>query len=215
MNSDQETDDVLNTYEKIAADYATTVKSDVLDHRYIEKFLLLFKPGQKILDIGVGTGTLSAEMKENHGLDVTAIDFSKEMLDIARKNHADLKILRMDLRDLNFKDESFDGIFANYSLIHIVEGDVADSIKGMNRVLKPGGLLYLALQEPITPMDKDGYYPLAYRPELKMFINLFTEDEIKNHLVKTDFKIVSIERREPQKETEFPFYKLFIIAEKI
>lgn len=214
MNSDKQSVDVQDAYEKIAEDYSTTVKSDHFDHRYIEKFLFLFKPQQKILDIGAGTGALSVEMKENHGLDVTAIDFSKEMLDIAHQNHPDLKMIQMDLRKLDFVDDCFDGVFANYSLIHVPEKDIETSLAGIFRVLKTGGYAYFALQEPVTSTDKDGYFSVAYKPEVKMFINLFTEAEIKKYLEGAGFTILNIERRDSQQGIEFPFNKLFVTAQK-
>lgn len=207
-------EEVEGAYKKIAKDYKSKVKSEDFDHRYIEKFLLLFYPGHKILDIGAGTGTISNEMKSNHQLDVTAIDSSTEMVDIAKKDYPDMKIIRMDLRKLEFQDNSFDGAFANYSLIHVPDSDIQSSLTEIARILKPGGYLYLALQEPITPMDKDGFYPVAYKQEVKMFINLMTESDAKDYLEKTGFSIINIDRRAPKKEIEFPFNKLFITAQK-
>ncbi len=45
-------------------------------------------------------------------------------------------MIQMDLRKLDFPDKSFDGVFANYSLIHIPEKDVTMSVEGIARVLK-------------------------------------------------------------------------------
>ena len=211
---DETTKNVESAYGNISQDYKAKVKSHDLDHRYIEKFLSLFSSKQKILDIGAGTGAISNEMQDNHQLDVTAIDLSREMVDLAKKNYPDLKIIRMDLRRLEFPDNSFDGAFANYSLIHVAEADIPPTLNEIARVLKSGGYLYLALQEPITPMDKDGYYPVVYKKEVKMFINLFTKNDMRGYLQNAGFTVVNINRRPPEKETEFPFNKLFVVAQK-
>lgn len=215
LSMDQISKDVEGAYDNIASDYKATVKSDDVDHRFIEKFISLFKPGQKILDIGAGTGTISSHMQHDHQLEVIAIDLSQEMVNLAKSEHPDLKILLMDLHSLQFPDAAFDGVFANYVLIHVEEKDVPPALKEVARTLKSGGYLYLALQEPITPMDKDGYYSVVYKPEVKMFLNLFTEQEMEDHLSGAGFAVTNIERRPPVVGMEFPFNKLFITAQKL
>ena len=212
---DEETKSIEDGYKEIASDYKTTVKSDDLDHRYIEKFLSLFQPGQKILDIGSGTGNIAHEIKLQHQLDVTAVDISKEMVDLAREAYPDLRVIQMDIRELKFEPESFNGIFANYSLIHVPEKDITKTLTRINELLVPGGYLYLSLQEPVGPMDKDGYYSVVYRPEVKLFINLFSEQEMRDHLVQNSFEVTYVDRRPHQQGMEFPFNKLFIIARKV
>lgn len=206
--------DVKETYNQIAQEYNNTVKSENHDREYLEKYLALFKPGQKILDIGAGTGNVSQDIQDTRQLDVTAVDISQEMTKLAKKNHPDLKFAIMDLRTLGLQNSTFDGAIANYSLIHIPEEDILQSLTEMSRVLKPKGKLYLALQEPITPEDKDGYYPLAYQDNTNMFINLLSEKEIHAYLNQSGFNIINIDRRPPVKGMEFPFNKLFISAEK-
>lgn len=207
--------EVQKAYKTVISDYKKKVKSEDLDHRYIERFLLLLDPKQKVLDIGCGTGGVSNEMAENHQLKVTAIDISEDMVHLAKKLHPRLRVLRMDMLKLKFPPKSFDAVFANYSLIHVPDIEIAKSLRQISKVLKPKGLLYLALQEPIKKMDRDGFYPLVYRREVKMFINLLTEQEIRKFLKETGYKVEWLTRRAPNKKFEFPFNKLFIIAKKI
>jgi ubiquinone/menaquinone biosynthesis C-methylase UbiE len=211
---DLETVSVARCYKKIAAAYKDKVKSEDFDHIYIEKFLALFKPGKKILDLGSGTGALAEHMHKNHLLNVTAIDLSREMVDLSKKNYPDLKVIQMDLRLLKFPAQSFDGVSAMYSLIHVPEKDIPESLEGIRKVLKKKGYLYLALQEPVKKTHKDGYYPVVYKKDVKMFINLFTEQEMRAYLAHAGFEVIGMDRRCHVPGMEFPFYKLFILARK-
>ena len=214
MKDDDISKKVQEAYKQIAKSYLKKVRSGSLDHRFIEKYLALFEPGQKILDVGAGTGEMSHEMLVEHQLEVQAIDFSPEMVRLAKKEHPGLRIRKMDLRKLAFPAKSFDGVFAMYSLIHIPEGDVPDALAGISRVLKPEGYVYLALQEPRQKMQKDGFYPVVYNRKINMFINLITEAEMRAYLKKAGFAVCEVYRRPPHIGTEYPFTKLFIIAQK-
>lgn len=201
-------------YNKIISSYCKNIKSEFLDHPYYERFLSYLRVGQKVLDAGAGTASIANEMMKLHGLKIVAIDNSKEMVKLGKKKYPSLNYREMDMRNLKFPSSIFHAIIANYSLIHILEYDVESTIKEFARVLKSHGYLYLALQSPITPKQKDGYYPVRYKKGTSLFINLFRQEEIVLYLKKAGFKILRIDMRKPDKKTEFPFNKLFMIAQK-
>ena len=204
----------ISTYRKLAQKYKKNVRSHELDHQFLAKFLLRLSPKQKILDMGTGTGEIANEISKNRGVDVVAIDASPEMLKIARKSYPNLKFRKMDLRTLKFKANSFDGIIANYSLIHLQDDELESVFEQVFRILRGRGFLYVAVQEPRKKSDKDGFYKVVYEAGIKLFINLFTETQIKKMLVLAGFRVIEINRRPPEKNKEFPFNKLFIVAQK-
>jgi ubiquinone/menaquinone biosynthesis C-methylase UbiE len=205
---------VKRTYDRIGGSFERNVKSDSLDKKYIEKFLGYLKPGQLVLDAGSGTGSVAAEMTEKYRLRVVAIDVSRKMKNIAKKHFPGIDYRLMDLRRLKFPNGYFDAVFAMYSLIHVREEEVPDALAGFYRVLKPGGWLYLALQEPVNQKQQDRRYPVVYRKDAKLFINVFRRTEIVQYLRDAGFEIISSSRRLPDRKTEFPFKKLFIIAKR-
>src|SRR5215475_2539565 len=81
--------------------------------------LLAPKKGEPILDLGCGTGVLSAEIA-GRGAQVLGIDRSSEMIEQARSKFPALKFEVMDARQLNFKEE-FDAVFSNAVLHWIPE----------------------------------------------------------------------------------------------
>ncbi|MBI5066269.1 class I SAM-dependent methyltransferase [Candidatus Woesearchaeota archaeon] len=215
MNSKDIISKVKKAYDIIARLHKTKVKSAEHDHRFIEKFLALLEPNQNVLDIGAGTGELSHEMGTKHLLKVTAIDLSKKMVKIAKEHYPDLNIQLMNITNLKFPPKSFDAVFANYSLIHIPEQDIVKVLKQIHKVLKFKGYVYFSLQKPTSKKQKDGFYDVVYQKQVKLFINLINENEIRKYLNKAKFKVLWTGLRESDKKTEFPFDKLFVAARKM
>ena len=89
--------------------------------------------GQRILDIGCGDGTLTAQIVEQ-GAIVTGIDASPEMVGAARMRGIDAHV--MDATALTF-DAEFDSVFSNAALHWIADADAV--LRGVARALKPGG----------------------------------------------------------------------------
>jgi phosphatidylethanolamine/phosphatidyl-N-methylethanolamine N-methyltransferase len=100
------------------------------------------RPGERILEIGVGTG-LSA-VSYPSGCQVVAIDLSAPMLAraharLARRRVAHVALCRMDATRLAFPDARFDAIYAPY-VINVVP-DPLQVAREMRRVCRPGGRL--------------------------------------------------------------------------
>lgn len=110
--------------------------------------------GLKILDAGCGEGFLSRLMAER-GAQVTGIDFSQEMLKIARQRTP--PELKIDYRHLNLErmnpvgESSFDRIVSLLALQDVPDYQAA--LGELYRVLKPGGGVYLAFTHPCFTSD--------------------------------------------------------------
>jgi len=95
--------------------------------------LLAPKAGERILDLGCGDGTLTAEIKAA-GADVLGVDLSDELLAVARMKG--LTVRKADGHALDFVQE-FDAVFSNAALHWMREPDRV--IAGVARALKPRG----------------------------------------------------------------------------
>lgn len=93
------------------------------------------KPGERILDLGCGTGQLTQKIAER-GAEVTALDASPEMIGQARQNYPHLKFVLQDAAKMEFNGE-FDAVFSNAALHWIL--DAATVAGGVARALKSGG----------------------------------------------------------------------------
>jgi len=99
--------------------------------------LLNAKPGERILDVGCGTGQLTAEITQ-FGAEVVGIDSSPEMIATARENFPHVRFEVADVTALSFANE-FDVVVSNAAL-HWVRDQPA-AIDSIARALKPGGRL--------------------------------------------------------------------------
>jgi trans-aconitate methyltransferase len=97
--------------------------------------LLEAKRGERILDLGCGTGHLTEQIAAS-GAKVVGVDRSPEMISQAREKHPSLQFEVMDAQELS-SAEPFDAVFSNATLHWIKEPEKV--IAGIARVLKPGG----------------------------------------------------------------------------
>jgi phosphatidylethanolamine/phosphatidyl-N-methylethanolamine N-methyltransferase len=101
------------------------------------------RPGQHILEVGVGTGLSLPFFRKD--AKVTGIDVSTEMLEKARRRVARRKLaqvealVEMDAENLSFPDNSFDSVLALY--VASVVPDPARFAAEMRRVCIPGGTI--------------------------------------------------------------------------
>ncbi|MCP3027636.1 class I SAM-dependent methyltransferase [Halobacillus sp. A5] len=128
----------------------------------VEKFV----NNQNILFVGVGTGA-DLEVIHHKDLNITAIDYSNEMLDKAKEKFEDssIKFIKMDAQDMCFNDNHFDVIVG--SLVLSVVPNADKCFKEMVRVLKPNGKIIIF--DKFSPKDREiSVFKKAIRPFIKL-----------------------------------------------
>lgn len=92
--------------------------------------------GERILDLGCGTGDLTAQIAAS-GAQVVGLDASEAMLAAARKKYPALTFLHGDATKLPTPEQAFDAVFSN-AVLHWIP-DLTPVAQGLARVLRPGG----------------------------------------------------------------------------
>jgi ubiquinone/menaquinone biosynthesis C-methylase UbiE len=109
--------------------------------------LARLEPGESVLDIGCGTGTLAIAAKRRVGLNgaVTGIDASPEMIARARKKatkaNVEVSFTTAIAETLPIPDAQFDAVLASMMLHHLPSEARRQCLCEVRRVLKPGGRL--------------------------------------------------------------------------
>lgn len=104
--------------------------------------LLSLNQDDQILDAGSGTGMVPFLLKQNNpSLNITGIDLSEEMLQIARNRNPGVPLLKGDVTQLPFDDHTFDCVTTFFTLRNFP--DLPSSIAEMFRVLRSGGKLLI------------------------------------------------------------------------
>lgn len=106
---------------------------------------VLQKKGAKVLDIGFGTGVLTAKLYDA-GCLITGLDFSGRMIKIARSKMPSARLIEWDFAQglpEELKGERFDFVTSTYALHHIDDGKKAELIGSLLPRLKRDGKILI------------------------------------------------------------------------
>jgi SAM-dependent methyltransferase len=160
--NDQKT---LQVYAEKASDYAALTEDFNATDPGLQAFIAAMPAGGHVLDLGCGPGAAAAQMAKA-GLSVDAYDPVPQMVDLARRHPG------VDAQLAGFDDVSgvavYDGIWANFSLLHARRAELPGHLGRIARALKPGGRFHIAVKTG-TGEDRDNlgrFYTYYMEPEL-------------------------------------------------
>lgn len=124
-----------------------TTRERVFKHALLEQAQI--KPGQEVLDLGCGTGTLTVQIARAFpGVMVTGIDADPEALAMARakavREVTPVTFTRGFAQHLPFDSGRFDTVVSSLFFHHLTRSAKKSALAEAGRVLKPGGELHVA-----------------------------------------------------------------------
>ncbi|MBG6101857.1 ubiquinone/menaquinone biosynthesis C-methylase UbiE [Micromonospora vinacea] len=163
MTVDDWLSETRTSYDTVAVSYARLVRDLLAEAPYERAALASFAElvrgagGGPVADVGCGTGRITAHL-HTLGVDAFGIDLSPGMIEVARRDHPELRFEVGSMTDLDLADGSMAGLVAWYSLIHIPDDDIDAVFAHFRRVVRPGGSLLLGFHVgDETTVKTEGY----------------------------------------------------------
>ena len=147
-------DSVVETWPTSAAGARLREYSDSVNRALLARWLppragRLLKTD--LFDEAVGAG-LYPSLRERAD-EVVGVDLSTASVAAARRRYPELTGEVADVRSLSFESGSFDVVVSNSTLDHFESlEDIAQGIRELERVLVPGGILVISLDNPLNPL---------------------------------------------------------------
>jgi len=176
---------VRDTYDKIAEHYYKD--RDLFKHNVeLDQFSARLSKGDSVLDIGCGGGIPVTRYLIDKGFNLTGIDFSTGMLAIAKRTCPEARLIKMNMAELAFDNNSFNGVVAFYSIIHFPRNLHSALFKDIRRILRPGGVMLICL-------GSDDWEAVDEYYDEKMYWSHFGSEESLVIVKQAGFEILSEE----------------------
>jgi SAM-dependent methyltransferase len=134
----------LATYEAQAGAYADTLTDGAFWEDELDRFEEIL-PNGHVCDVGSGNGRDAIQLSDR-GYQVTGLDVSRALLNIAADREPRAHFVLGSLYALPFEDESLDGIWAAAVLLHVPKPRIREALSEFRRALRPGGILFTAVK---------------------------------------------------------------------
>ena len=166
----------VTIYDQNIATYKKMVDK-LPDIKPLNAFIDALQAGAYVLDWGSGPGYLAAEMRAR-GLQPLCVDASSKMVEAAQNDYQ-LDAKQAEFSHLN-ENQIYDGIWANFSLLHVERAAFFSHISAAATALVPSGVFYVSVK-----LGKG-----QERDELGRFYTYFNHDELEEILGQSGFEIV-------------------------
>lgn len=151
----------LHTGERVCPDFPNPIFEN---HLKVYKFLQQFVTGKELLEIGFGTGYGTALLSET-AKSIEAIDYSAQALRYAQRNYKrpNIRFQQMTAEKLSFPDDSFDMALSSEVFEHLDDHEA--HVRELARVLRPGGIAFIATPDPSRSEGHNEFHTKEFRPE--------------------------------------------------
>ena len=214
QNLIQDQTEVQRSYDRVAEEYAAEFRDEMekkpFDRKMLDWLAEKVNGLGVICDMGCGPGQIASYL-HSRGAKACGIDLSPAMVAEAKRLNPDISFQQGDMLALDgVEDNSFGGMAAFYSIIHIPHPRVVDALSELKRVLRTRGVLLITFHIGRETLHKDEF--LGH--EVSLDFHFFETEEMKGYLTEAGFEIEEAIERDPYPDVEFPSRRAYIFARK-
>ncbi len=202
-------------YDQVAPEYARRIAGELagkpVDRALLDGFVATFGALGPLCDLGCGPGHVARYLRDRGAASVLGIDLSAGMIDMARAMNPDLPFAEGDMLALDVPDESWGGIVAFYSLIHVDASSLGACCRELARVLRPGGGLLVSFHIGEETLHLEEWWG----HEVSLDFHFLLPAAIRRHLEAAGLSVEQVIEREPYApEIEQQSRRAYVLARK-
>ena len=179
------------------------------DRNLLDHFSNSFNQVSFICDAGCGPSGHIGRYILDKGIPIVGVDIADRCIQLGREYNPQMQFAICDIGAMPFRNETFDGIIAYYSIIDTPKNYIGRLFREFHRVLKPSGRLLVAVKAGIA----EGYLTELLGIETEIYFTLFNLDEIRKYFQDGKFKLEFLEQRNPY-QFEIESERIFAIGRK-
>jgi SAM-dependent methyltransferase len=208
-------EDLQSSYDRVAEDYAGQFRDEMDKKPFDRKMLdwLIEKVSERgvICDMGCGPGQIARYLHER-GAEACGVDLSRAMVERASALNPGIPFQQGDMLALaEVADDSYGGIAAFYSIVHVPRPTVVQALQELKRVLRPDGVLLLTFHIGQDVIHMDEWWGKA----VSLDFIFFEREEMKGYLMAAGFELQEVIERDPYREdVEHQSRRAYIFARK-
>ncbi|MHC4698407.1 MAG: class I SAM-dependent methyltransferase [Planctomycetota bacterium] len=202
------------SYDRVADEYTRRFANEFdekpLERELLRRFALDVRKRGPVCDLGCGPGQVARFLKDLD-VDVFGLDLSQKLVDSARKLSPEIEFRQGDMRSLCDDDESWAGIAALYSIIHIPREQMMDTLRELRRVMQPGAPLLLSFHigQEVLHVDE------LWGEQVSLEFAFFQPTEMRGYLSTAGFEIEDTIERDPYKDIEYQSRRAYVFARRL
>ena len=173
-----------DSYDRHAAQYLERNQDRSLLRPWMRRFTELLPSDGPVLDLGAGPCLDSAELR-SLGLRVISADRSRRML-LAKHQEIPGPRVQADMRQLPFRENSFAGVWACASLLHVDRDELVPVLSGIRKVLVSSGVLFVSLKHGTG----ESWDTSKFGPDAPRWFTYWSDDDLDASLGSAGFTIV-------------------------
>lgn len=205
--------DCQSSYDRVADEYVARIfdelKGKPHDRQLLDRFAEAVRDVGTACDMGCGPGQIARYLHER-GVTMCGVDLSPGMIERARSLTPGVEFQPGNMLALTVPDETWAGIVAFYSLIHIARTDLPTALSELRRVLKPGGVLLIAFHIGDETLHLDEWWGHAVNVDF----HFFRPEKMTGCLRDAGFEIEEVIERDPYPEVEHQSRRCYIFARR-